>query len=202
MDKPNPYLLALLTAVLAGLFSITGGYFTASFQAKNAVLQKQLEYRAQAYTTFLEKIDKTRAPLLAELLNIGSLANNVGSDGEIQELEDRMGALLDKAKPSDIYWQLNSDFNILRLHGTPSVRETCQNLLKVLSFRHWEVNWSTYSPVIQNYYKRWRKIQDKGVVYGWEAKILPDERLMLILTAQLFEVLLGQLRDELRSAAS
>jgi hypothetical protein len=56
--------------------------------------------------------------------------------------------------------------------------------------------------VIQNYYKRWRKIQDKGVVYGWEAKILPDERLMLILTAQLFEVLLGQLRDELRSAAS
>src|SRR6266571_1117125 len=60
--QPNPYVMAVITAVLAGAFAVLGTYFTAQFQAKHAIAQKQLEYRAQSYAAFLEKIDRSRSP--------------------------------------------------------------------------------------------------------------------------------------------
>src|SRR2546426_7172191 len=123
--QPNPYVIAVFTAVLAGAFSVLGTYFTAQFQAKHAIAQKQLEYRAQSYAAFLEKIDRSRSPEIGQLLSIGSLAERVTTDSEIQNLEDQLAVLLRKAPIQDLYWKLNSDLNLVRLHGSIRVRRVC-----------------------------------------------------------------------------
>ncbi len=123
--QPNPYVMAVFTAVLAGAFSVLGTYFTAQFQAKHAIAQKQLEYRAQSYAAFLEKIDRSRSPEIGQLLSIGSLAERVATDSEIQNLEDQLAVLLRKAPIQDLYWKLNNDLNLVRLHGSDRVRRVC-----------------------------------------------------------------------------
>jgi hypothetical protein len=37
---PNPYFMAFLTAILAGLVSVVGSYFAAGLQARHAIAQK------------------------------------------------------------------------------------------------------------------------------------------------------------------
>lgn len=194
---PNAYVMALLTALLAGSFSVIGGYFIASFQARFAIGQKHLELRAQAYSSFLEKVDRVRSPIVAELLNIGSLSEHVATDSEIQTLEDRLGEFLKANEKQTIYWQLNSDFNVLRIFGTVRTQQLCEDILKLLVLRDHAVNWSQYSRSVQEYYLKWRKIQDEGESSYTEDRISSNERLMVIMMAKLFGVLVTQLRSEL-----
>jgi len=41
--------MAVFTAVLAVIFSMIGSYFTTQSPTRYAIVQKQLEYRVQAY---------------------------------------------------------------------------------------------------------------------------------------------------------
>lgn len=192
--------MALLTAALAGLVSVVGSYYTAKFQVSQALAQKQTEYRVLAYSAFLEKLDRFNAPGLIQVLTIGSMADHLATDGEIQAFEDRTAELLKKHDAHDLYWQLNADLNTVRLHGTPSVAKACDDILKILLLRDHEVNWSNYSPDVVAFYEQWRGAQDQGVAYGWEQRLTPDERLMVVMIAKLTRVLIAQLRDEIHGA--
>src|SRR5256886_16471315 len=110
--QPNPYVIAVFTAVLAGAFSVLGTYFTAQFQAKYAIAQKQLEYRAQSYAAFFEKIDRSRSPEIGQVLSIGSSAGRVATDSEIQTLEAKPAVLLRKPPIQALSWKLTSDLNL------------------------------------------------------------------------------------------
>jgi hypothetical protein len=195
-QSPNAYTMALLTAVLAGLFSIVGGYFVASFQAKHATTQKHLELRAQAYSAFLEKVDRVRFPAAAQILSIGSLADKVGTDGEIQALEDKMEVLLRGNDTQTLYWQLNGDFNLLRLYGTPSIQHHCDDILRIFAEKRVNISWNKYPAPVRQYYEKWRHIEDSDVAY-FDPKITTDERLMMIVVARLFASLITELRSEL-----
>jgi hypothetical protein len=189
--------MAVFTVALAGIFSALSTYYAASFQMKQATFQKQFEYRAKAYSAFLEKIDRVHSPIFAELLNIGSLADHIATDNEIQFLENRLAYLLKKTSPQDLYWQLNSDFKLLQLHGTVLVHTRCEDILKLLVFRDSEVNWSDYQKPIRDYYQRWRDASSNGIEYGFEAKVSNDEWRMIIVVSRLFQSLISQLRSEL-----
>jgi hypothetical protein len=191
--------MAVFTAVLAGIFSVVGSYFTTQIQTKYAIVQKQLEYRAQSYLGFLEKVDRSRSPVLSQILNIGSLAERVATDSEIQNLEDHLADIFKKADIQDIYWQLNSDLNVLRLHGSTRVRRMCDDILKALSLRDFEIDWSSYSAEVSQFYAKWRDAQRNGIPYGWEPKISDNERLMVVVIGKLFDLLIGELRNELQT---
>lgn len=199
--SPNPYILALITAVLAGFFSIVGSYFTAKIQINQTVMEKQFEYKISAYTSFLEKVDRSKMPAISQVLTIGSIAGHLATDGEIQAFEDHIAELLSKHDIHDLYWQLNVDLNILKLHGTPRVAQICDDIMLILLLRHHEIDWSKYSVDVVNFYKRWQETQIQGIAYGWEARISSEERLMIIMMAKLTEVLIIQLRDEMHSAS-
>lgn len=199
LKQQNPYAMAAFTAVLAGIFSVVGSYFTTQIHTKYHIVQKQLEYREQAYLVFLEKIDRSRFPVLSQILNTGSLAERVATDSEIQNLEDRMADIFKKADIQDIYWQLNSDLNVLRLHGSTSVRRMCDDILKTLSLRDFEIDWTFYSAEASQFYAKWRDAESKGIPYGWEPKISDDERLMIVVIGKLFDLLIGELRNELQT---
>ena len=192
--------MAFLTAILSASLSIVGGYFIAGFQAKHAVAQKLLEFRLQAYGTFLEKIDRNKSPTISQLLNIGAMADNVTTDGEIQSFENRLSALLSNNDEQELFWQLSSDLNILRVHGSKRVSQINEDMLDALSFRSEKIDWDGYPPDIAAFYKRWKMAQQHGAVYGWTAQISDDQRLMIVVLAKLMQVLLSQLRAEVQPA--
>jgi hypothetical protein len=199
---PNPYLLAVLTATLAGIFSVVGGYFTAEFQAKQAIAQKQNDYRVIAYTGFLDRTDRSKAPAISQLLSIGSMADRLATDGEIQAFEDRIASLLKKYDAQNIYWQLNADLNILRLHGSSRVSEICDDILKSLLLRDSEINWAAYPQNIVAFHEIWKVAQEKGTAYGWEERVTSDERLMIVTISKLTQALIEQLRAEIHSTTT
>lgn len=201
--QPNLYGMAFLTAVLAGLFSVVGGYFVAGFQAKHAVAQKQLEFRVKAYEAFLEKTDHTKTLGIGQLLNVGAIVEDLmPTDGEIQAFEDRIAELLRKHDTQDLYWQLNSDFNILRLHGSTKVTRTCDNVLKALLFRGDEIDWVDYPPEAAAFLEKWKIAQERGKAYGWEEKVSNGERLMIVTVAKLTQVLIQQMRLEIQNTST
>jgi hypothetical protein len=201
-NPPNPYFLAVFTATLAGIFSVVGGYFTAEFQEKQATTQKQQDYRGVAYTRFLDKMDRSKAPAISQLLSIGLMADHLATDAEIQAFEDRITSLLKKYDTQDIYWQLNADLNILRLHGSNRVSEICDDILKSLLLRNNEINWAAYSPNIVAFYDSWKVAQEEGTAYGWEERVTSDERLMIITISKLTQLLIKQLRAEIHSTTT
>ncbi len=202
MKLPNPYVIALLTATLAGLFAVTGGYFIAGFQAQHAVAQKHLEYRVNAYAVFLDKMDRSKSPAVSQILSIGAMAEHLATDGEIQTFEDRIAVLLKKNDAQDLYWQLNSDLNVLRIHGSAQVIAICEDLLKAMLMKDYEINWSSYPEDAKAFHNSWKDAQEHGRTYGWEEKITSDERLMVVTLAKLMNVLTRQLRDEVHGGGT
>jgi len=192
----------LLPAVLAGLFSLAGGYFGAGFQARHAVVQLQFAHRVQAYAAFLDKIDRSRAPAISQLLSVGAMGEFMVTDGEIQSFEDRVAALLESHDVQELFWQLNADANILRLHGSPRVAEICDDVLKAIVLRDDEINWTNYALDVAGFYAKWKSAQLQGVAYGWEERFSGDERLMIMTVAKLSQALIRQLRSEIQVAAS
>ncbi len=52
-QSPNPYLLAFITALFAGLFSIVGNYYLSRGQIKQMLLEKDLDLRKEVYLSIL-----------------------------------------------------------------------------------------------------------------------------------------------------
>jgi hypothetical protein len=198
----NPYFFAVFTATLAGIFSVVGGCFTAEFQAKQAIVQKRNDYRVMAYTGFLDRTDRSKPPAISQLLSIGSMADHLVTDGEIQAFEDRIASLLKKYDVQDIYWQLNADLNILRLHGSSRVSEICDDILKSLLLRDSEINWAAYPQNIVAFHDVWKIAEEKGTADAWEERVTSDERLMIVTISKLTQVLIEQLRAEIHSTTT
>lgn len=196
-DKPvNQYLLALLTAILAGVFSIGGGYFVARFQADSAILQKQLEYRAVAYGNFLEKTTIEKSPKIGLLLSLGLLGESFSTDSDLQQFEDRMAKFMERSSPRDLYWQLSAEFNLLRLHGSDKVSGICSDILQVLANQDYQIDWGKYPESTLSSYKIKKSVKDLPD-YAVDGKVSSDERMMFFTVALLHEELLSQLRREL-----
>jgi len=193
--EPNQYWLALFTAFLSGAFSITGGYFVTKYQAAQNVKIKEKELKDNVYSIFLEKVNRKSSPLISKLLNLGVIADTVMSDGDIQSLEDKIEALLNSLDRHDAYWQLNSDFNILRLYGDKKTNALCVDILYIITFQNYHVNWDNYPKDIQEYYSRWKKNLSRGTPYGFQKKATGEEVLMVIMTSKLFQELIDHLRD-------
>lgn len=200
--QPNPYVMAVMTAALAGLFSVICGYFVAGFQARNTLAQKQYEYRASAYGAFLDKADRYSALAISQVLHIGAMAEHLATDSEIQEFENHSGELLSEHDGLDLYLKLNADLNLLRLHGSDRVSGICSDILKALTLQDDQIDWSLYPQDVVVLHDQWKAAQDNGIAYGWEERVSGDERLMIVTIAKLTQVLVQQLRLELRITRS
>lgn len=198
--QPNPYFIAFFTAILAGAFSVIGGYYTALFQSEKAISQMQIEYRVSTYNGFLEKIGRAKSPGISEILSMGSMINHLATDGEIQKFEDRIGELLKEQNTQDLYWQLNADLNVLRLHGSRRVTEIGDDILLSILLRGEEISWSKYPQEIVAVNDHWKTNQDQSVAYGWEDRVGPDELLMIVNISLLAQVLIEQLREEVQGS--
>ena len=202
VNRPNPYLVAVFTALLSAVFAIIGFYFTAKLQAENVIIQKQYEYKATAYSAFLSSINKNTSPVIAEILSAGELSKHVVTDEDIQSLEDKFGRLAALNYEYKISLRFDSEFNILQLHGSEIVRRYCEDILSVLALREQSVNWNDYSKEITQLRDRWLAIQINGIAYGWEEKVSDEERVMYVLLSALYKNLLTQLRTEIYSEST
>ena len=95
-------------------------------------------------------------------------------------------------------WQISSDFGVLRLNGSDLVRQYCSDILAVLALKEFSVNWNKYPLELQELRTKWITAQ-KGVNYGWEPRVSPEERVMFVLISAMYENLVNELRKELNS---
>ena len=193
--------MAFGTAVMAAALSVVGNYFSSSFQAKQTLIQKQFEYRAQAYNAFLDNLDGTKAPVLNKLLEIGTLSVAAITDGQVQGSEDEATEFLKKNNLRNVYSQFYSSVGILRLHGTPQVQKHCDDILLMLSYASTSVDWSTYPKSIQESYKaiNSKAVPDKDYIDLIDPKIDDADRVIVLMTSQMFKLLVDELRGELHS---
>lgn len=194
-SSPNAYVMAVITAGLAAAFSVAGGYLLAQLQSKHVAAQRLYEHRMTAYETFLQRIGAV--PGVSEILSAGAMVNDLMTDSELEIFEDRSAKLLQAHHTQDLYWRINAEMQLLRLHGTPQVRDICDDILKLLLMRHAEVRWNRYSPTLRAFYRQSLTAQEVGSAYGVTEQMTEDERLMIIMTPQLMQVLVDQLRAEL-----
>jgi len=194
ISSPNAYVMAVITAGLAAIFSVVGGYLLAHLQSKQVAVQRLHEHRLTAYDMFLQRIGAI--PGVSEILSAGALVSDLMTDSELEIFEDRSAKLLQAHHTQDLYWRLNAEMQMLRLHGTPQVRDICDDILRLLLMRHAEVRWDRYSPRLRASYRQSLSAQELGSAYGVTEQLTEDERLMIIMTPQLMQVLVDQLRAE------
>lgn len=194
-SPPNAYVMAVFTAGLAAAFSLVGGYSLAALQSEKIAIQRLHERRSIAYETFLQRIGAV--PGVGELLGTGAMVRDLMTDSELDMFEDRSAKLLQAHGTQDLYWRLNAEMQVLHLHGTPRVREICDDILKLLVLRHDAVRWSRYSPETRVFYQSSLGAQESGSGYGVTEQLTEDERLMILMTPLLTQVLVEQLRTEL-----
>lgn len=196
---PNPYILAILTALLAGFFSIVGSWYISNRQIDALVLEERLIARRQAYQIFVETVNRRNSPELSQLLHLGALVDRVATDGKIQDLEDRFSEVIKNLHSYDTYLQLSSDFGVVRLHGSEQVNKIADDLLATVVFRSHQIDLDSYPPEFVSYWEQWRLLQEGDrIVIGWEPKVSPDERFTAIAASHLFSYLLEVIRRELR----
>jgi len=194
----HPYFIAIVTAVLAGLFSIIGNYFAAQYQLTNITKQQQIQSRFDIYRYFLESLNTSPSNELSALLYIGGIARHAATDYEIQNVEDRFQQLIYSHSISEIYEYINNKLNVLLAFASPDVKNYCKDIIMLLSTNDAaSITWSKYPQSIQDYFYRWKLNTREGQAYGWESKITDDERLSIIMTSALFSGLLDEINKEL-----
>lgn len=195
-QQPNPYVMAVFTAVVAAMLSVVGSSYASRAQLRQALMQKELDLRREVYLAFLAKVDRRSGPLMSEILGIGSLADRVTTDGSVQALEDRLDALLKGRQPQTLYVYLNSDLNMVRLAASGEVRILAEDLLSAVYQDFGSIQWTKHPPSIRQYYDHWSNVQREGIPYGWKERVSSDERLAVILTSRLFQDLLDAMAKE------
>lgn len=197
-NNPHPYLLAFFTALLAGLFSLFGSYFVAKYQVDQGRISKEKEYKVQAYKNFLDNLNREKSPTISKFLHIGSLSEKVTTDGDIQRLEDSIEELMNTTDLQETYWKLNSEFNILRIYGDDEIDKICSDILDLISLNYTRIEWKSYSPTIQKLYKDVSLRHQKGIVIGWEEKVLPEDRISIIMTSRIFQELIFEMKKTIK----
>lgn len=195
-QQPNPYVMAVFTAVVAAMLSVVGSSYASRAQLRQALMQKELDLRREVYLAFLAKVDRRSGPLMSEILGIGSLADRVTTDGSVQALEDRLDALLKGRQPQTLYVYLNSDLNMVRLAASGEVRILAEDLLSAVYQDFGSIQWTKHPPSMRQYYDHWSNVQREGIPYGWKERVSSDERLAVILTSRLFQDLLDAMAKE------
>jgi len=143
-----------------------------------------------------------KAPVISQLLSIGAIADHLATDSEIQAIQDRIADLLKRQGVQDLYWQLNSDLNVLRLHDSAQASKICKDILKSLLLRYEEINWKNYSPEVTAFHGEWKMNQEKVVAYGWEERVSGEARVMIVAIAKLTQALIQQLRLEIQGTST
>lgn len=221
-QRPSPYFLAVLTAVLSGLFAVVGVYFTSIFQEDQIKLSKKIDIRTTSYLAFLEKINSEKSSVVARIQYVGLLVNQSSTDGEIQEVEDYLADLPSQIN-TEILVDLNQEFNLLRISGSTQVRKIVDDLFYVLLQRIDHIDFSSYSPDVQKTYIIFhpspkhtspKRLSDDAKVFlafinglpesdseanYIDTKVSEDERFSIVLAAKILEELLLTVRTELES---
>ena len=193
----KPYLIALLIALGVVLLLTAGNYYLLEERTSH---QKHSDPKKEVYLSFINKMEQSNDPMIRELLNIGSLTNNVNTDGEAQNLEGKVRHLLTLHDTSDIYWRLNSDFNTARLGASDRIKVRADDVLNTLTGNFHKVQITNYSPEVQAFYRKWWERRDSGIGDANEKRITPEERFSIIMSSKLLQNMIQAMKEEIGHA--
>ena len=189
----HEYLLIVLTAVLTGIFSIAGTYFTIQYQAEQAIKQKNYDNQTIAYEKFLSAITSDENPSLLHIVAIGIMNDSISTDTSIQSIEDIMYEL--SKEEYKILYALIRQCQDISLYGSETVQRYCSDMLSVALNNHYSVNWDLHTSKVIITRKSW--INNDRLAYGWEPKVSDEKRLKFFILSAQYSEIVQQLKSEL-----
>jgi hypothetical protein len=188
---PQPYLVALWSAILTALFSAFGHLFEESKAAK------EMAVKDATYLLFLKQFNQRDLPELTRLVSLGHQMPKLVTDSEIQDFEYQAEKLLDNQGLHKLQWQFDTVSIALRIGGSLAIRKLLDDIEKALSSREDEIDWQAYGQGVANFYRRRLLAEETGSPYGYDELTTSEERLMIATTGVLFELLFEQMRREI-----
>jgi hypothetical protein len=190
---PQPYLVALWSAILSALLSGIG-YLLAESKAA-----KEMAVKDATYLLFLKQFNQHDLPELTQLVSLGHQMPKLVADLEIQDFEYQAERLLKYQGVPKLQLQLQFDTVsvALRIGGSLAVRKLVDDIEKALSSREDEIDWQSYGQGVANLYRQRLLAEETGSPYGYDELTTSEERLMIATTGMLFELLFEQMRHEL-----
>lgn len=220
--QPNQYLIALATALLSGLVSVGAAYFMFKLQSEQLVATRNMEMKAGAYLSFLDRAGSGSIKAVSQIQNAGRLLEKSISDSELQEVENAISELPTHLDTTFLV-DLNAEFNMLRIAGSQDVRKTVGDIYYVLAHRYQSLEMAGYPLKVQKVFiwmhPNISDIRREQVsAEGWElrdflkgipksdknyidAKVEDEERFSIALAASMFDYLLDLIREELDSGS-
>jgi hypothetical protein len=188
---PQPYLVALWSAILAALVSGFGHLLAESKTAK------EFSIKDATYLLFLKQFNQRDLPELTWLLSLGRQMPKLVTDREIQDFEYQAEKLLKNQGIHKLQWQFDTVSVGLRIGGSLAIRKLLDDIEKALSSREDEVDWQAYGQGVSYIYRQQLLAEETGSPYGYDELTTSEERLMIATTGVLFELLFEQIRHEI-----
>ncbi len=188
---PQPYLVALWSAILSALLSGIG-YLLAESKAA-----KEIAVKDATYFLFLKQFNQRDLPALTQLVSLGHQMPKLVTDIEIQNFEYQAEKLLKYQGVPKLQFQFDTVSIALRIGGSLTVRKLVDDMEKALSSREDEIDWQSYGQGVANLYRQRLLAEETGSPYGYDELTTSEERLMIATMGMLFELLFEQMRHEL-----
>ncbi|HOY71070.1 MAG TPA: hypothetical protein PL131_10240 [Methylotenera sp.] len=198
----NPYLFAVITAIFSAMLTLLGNYYAAKWQVNNSISERQFEHRVSAYNSFVESIASEKSPVLSQMFNLGNvLYYSNQTDIELQVIENQFEILVNNYYKSGQFWKLNSQFSVLTVHGSSTVKMYCEDITAVLMMRDDLVDWKKYNNKIQALHETFTQDNKNEDTYI-DLKVNQKERLMMIMSSALYSAMIEQISLELQETES
>lgn len=190
--QANQYYLVVLTALLSGLFSVIAIYSTFILQSDHLKVSKSADFKISSYITFLKNISQDHSSSLSKINYAGIVLKNSATDTEVQYLENYLAGIGSEIDEQFLV-EVNTQFNILRISGSKNVKGIINDIMSCLVFYNaHSIDISKYPEYIQHTFNNFN-----GEQSYIEEKVPNEQRLSLILAADLYQHLLNVLRVEI-----
>ncbi|MBU77355.1 MAG: hypothetical protein CMK63_10210 [Pseudoalteromonadaceae bacterium] len=196
----HPILIAVITALLACVGSISGVYLSAPILVSQFIEQKNHENRAKAYEAFLMSMSDDKYSASLKLIGLDQMVRNVTTDESTQRIEDNIELLSVENSSDKLFLHLIGNMQALKLHGSKTVDIYIDDFMSVLLGNEYLVNWSLHDEYTRGVRNDW--INNDNPAYGLKEKVSVDERTKFIILSAQYVELVKLLKSELQTEDS
>jgi hypothetical protein len=156
--------------------------------------------RRELYSAFIVHVQRDSAPLLSELLSLGSFARRVSTDMDIQLIESRLELFVSRWDVHDVYQDASDAFRPIKVYGSPKLQMCANDILAALALNPAAAtsNLRHYPEVVRTLLDHWSDYHNQSHM-GFEPRIDDRERASIVVASGLFDYLLELMNEEIRS---
>jgi len=218
--NPNPYVLAVLTALMSGVCALAGVYLASSLSGSQSLNHASHVARTAAYQQFFEAQAASKESLLAQLQYVEGLVDASFTDSEIQQVEDYIAEIVPLISTEKVI-ELTQSFTTVRGQASQLVLMRITDLFYALNDRSEEIRVSSYPHAFQAWFielspdntrlrpqdvspelrplLRWLASFEKTGTAYFDVRVDESERFRVLLAAKIYGEIISQMNKDIHS---